>query len=74
MSEAVLSREAIAHWTSFAATGNPSTDKESTSPAWDSFVDSGALRRHLVLTRGGDTMTNSTMQSITEAKIERCQF
>ncbi|KAJ7489618.1 Alpha/Beta hydrolase protein [Mycena galericulata] len=73
-SEAVLSKEAIAYWTSFAATGNPSTNKESTSPAWESFVASGALRRHLVLTRGGDTVTNSTMQNITEAKIQRCQF
>ncbi|KAJ7936529.1 hypothetical protein B0H13DRAFT_2303567 [Mycena leptocephala] len=31
-SEAVLAKETVAYWTSFAATGNPSTDRESISP------------------------------------------
>ncbi|KAJ7773978.1 Alpha/Beta hydrolase protein [Mycena metata] len=73
-SEAVLSREAIAYWTSFTATGNPSADKESISPTWESFVGPDSSRRRLVLTRGNNTATNSTMESITEAKIQRCQF
>ncbi|KAJ7917211.1 Alpha/Beta hydrolase protein [Mycena leptocephala] len=73
-SEAVLSREAIAYWTSFAATGNPSTDRESISPAWESFVAPDSSHRRLMLTRGGNTATNSTMETITEAEIQRCQF
>ncbi|KAJ7121404.1 alpha/beta-hydrolase [Mycena epipterygia] len=73
-SEAVLSKEAIAYWTSFAATGNPSTDKESISPTWESFFGSGASLRRLKLTRGGNTVTNSTMENITEAEIMRCEF
>ncbi|KAJ7021976.1 alpha/beta-hydrolase [Mycena alexandri] len=73
-SEAVLSHEAIAYWTSFAATGNPSTDKESISPTWESFVGPNSSRRRLVLTRGSNAATNSTMESITDAKIQRCQF
>ncbi|KAF5350804.1 hypothetical protein D9758_010360 [Tetrapyrgos nigripes] len=37
-SEATLSREAIAYWTSFGAAGNPSKTKLSTSPAWEAFA------------------------------------
>jgi hypothetical protein len=70
----VLAKEAIAYWTSFAATGNPSTDKESISPAWDSFVALDGSLRRLMLTRGDNTVTNSTMQNITDAEIARCQF
>ncbi|KAJ7691010.1 Alpha/Beta hydrolase protein [Mycena rosella] len=73
-SEAVLSKEAIAYWTSFAATGNPSTDKESISPTWESFVAPDGSRRRLEFTRGGNTATNSTMQTIGEAEMARCQF
>ncbi|KAJ7880088.1 Alpha/Beta hydrolase protein [Mycena leptocephala] len=63
LSEAVLSKEAIAYWTSFAATGNPSTDKLPTSMEWEPFV--GPDR---------NAVTNSTMQTITKAEIQRCQF
>lgn len=73
-SEAILSKEAIAYWTSFGATGDPSTDKESTSPTWEPFVGPDGTRRHMILTRGGDTVTNSTMGDFTAAKIQRCQF
>ncbi|KAJ7637392.1 Alpha/Beta hydrolase protein [Mycena polygramma] len=74
-SEAVLSREAIAYWTSFAAAGNPSTDKEAISPGWDAFVGpDSSSRRRLKLTRGSDTATNSMMETITEDEIQRCQF
>jgi hypothetical protein len=40
--EASLSREAIAYWISFAASGNPSTSKLSTSPLWTTFLASGS--------------------------------
>ncbi|KAJ7637367.1 alpha/beta-hydrolase [Mycena polygramma] len=73
-SEAVLAKEAIAYWTSFGATGNPSTDKEGTSPLWEPFVETNSSRRRLVLARGNDTITKSAMESITEAQIKRCEF
>ncbi|KAJ6575980.1 Alpha/Beta hydrolase protein [Mycena vulgaris] len=73
-SEAVLSREAIAYWTSFGATGNPSLDKQATSPTWESFVGPDGSRARLMLNRGGNAVTNSTMERITDAEIERCQF
>ncbi|KAJ7779459.1 alpha/beta-hydrolase [Mycena maculata] len=66
-SEAVLSKEAIA----------PSTDKESTSPTWEpvnSSPHSASAGRRLPLARGGDVVTNSTTESITEAEVQRCQF
>ncbi|KAJ6613126.1 Alpha/Beta hydrolase protein [Mycena sp. CBHHK59/15] len=72
--EAVLASEAIAYWTSFAATGNPSTDKKATSTAWESFAAPNASRRRLILTRGGDSVTNSTMQNLTMGEVQRCQF
>jgi len=73
-SEATLSKEAIAYWTSFGATGDPSVDKEETSPAWESFAGPGGTRRHMVLTRGGNMATNSTMGNFTTEQIQRCQF
>lgn len=73
-SEAVLSKEAIAYWTSFAAAGNPSTDKESISPAWESFIAPDSSRRRLVLNRGNNTATNSTMETLTDAEMARCRF
>ncbi|KAJ7890212.1 hypothetical protein B0H13DRAFT_1626466, partial [Mycena leptocephala] len=73
-SEAILAKEAVAYWTSFAATGNPSTDRESISPVWESFVAPDSSHRRLMLTRGGNTATNSTMETISEAEIQRCQF
>ncbi|KAF8180434.1 Alpha/Beta hydrolase protein [Pholiota molesta] len=75
-SEAALSTEAIAYWTSFAATGDPSTERKSVSPVWNKFVDATntTARSHLVLTRGGDVSTASAMQAITDAQVERCQF
>ncbi|KAJ7798785.1 alpha/beta-hydrolase [Mycena leptocephala] len=73
-SEAVLAKEAVAYWTSFAATGNPSTDRKSISPVWESFIAPDSSHRRLMLTRGGNTATNSTMETISEAEIQRCQF
>ncbi|KAJ7503930.1 Alpha/Beta hydrolase protein [Mycena galericulata] len=70
-SEAVLAKEAVAYWTPFAATGNPSTDRESISPVWESFVAPDSSHRRLMLTPGGNT---ATMETISEAEIQRCQF
>ncbi|KAJ7274634.1 Alpha/Beta hydrolase protein [Mycena rebaudengoi] len=75
-SESALANEAIAYWTSIAATGNPSTAKNPRSPVWEAFIAAGggATRSRLVLTRGGDTVTNSSMENITPAEMERCAF
>ncbi|KAF8157104.1 alpha/beta-hydrolase [Crassisporium funariophilum] len=74
-SEAALSTEAIAYWTSFAASGNPSSAKKTTSPAWTPFAGNGtSSRTRLLLTRGGDVITSSVMEQISTAEIERCNF
>ncbi|KAF8074740.1 Alpha/Beta hydrolase protein [Lyophyllum atratum] len=73
-SEALLAAEAIAFWTSFAATGNPSADKKPGSPTWGTFLSPGNNPRRLVLTRGNNTSTNSAMEGITAAEAERCHF
>ncbi|KAL0065406.1 hypothetical protein AAF712_007615 [Marasmius tenuissimus] len=75
-SEAVVSREGIAYWTSFAASGNPSASKLQTSPVWGPFV-SGAVnspRRRLKITRGDESATSSAMEDISSAEMERCKF
>ena len=72
-SEAALATEAIAYWTSFSSTGDPSAQRKSTSPAWTMFAN-GNARSHLVLTRGGAITTDSVMQNITDVQIQRCQF
>lgn len=73
-SEALLATEAIAYWTSFAATGDPSSMKKQSSPTWNTFVASENPRRRLMLTRGSDTATNSEMENVTSTEIERCRF
>jgi len=73
-SEAALSREAIGYWTSFASTGNPSAQKVATSPVLGPFAPGADVRQRMVLTRGGDTVTSSAMEQISDAEIERCQF
>ncbi|KAF8875157.1 alpha/beta-hydrolase [Infundibulicybe gibba] len=72
-SEATLSAEAIAYWTSFVSVGNPSTQKKSSSPTWPHFVGSDA-RQRMVLTRGGDTITASGVEQITDVEKQRCMF
>lgn len=71
-----MSTEAIAYWTSFAASGNPSASKKLNSPPWTAFSNGIGMdtRSRLQLTRGGDVMTASVMQGITAAEMERCQF
>ncbi|KJA26921.1 hypothetical protein HYPSUDRAFT_132202 [Hypholoma sublateritium FD-334 SS-4] len=71
--EEALSTEAIAYWTSFAGSGDPSAARKATSPLWAPFAD-GTTRSHLVLARGGAVNTDSAMQNITDAQIQRCQF
>ncbi|KAF8997733.1 alpha/beta-hydrolase [Cyathus striatus] len=72
-SEAALSKEAIAYWTSFIATGNPSTTKLSNSLTWAGYFTDGQPQR-LLFDRGGDIKTNSTIQTVTDAEITRCKF
>ncbi|KAJ4495367.1 Alpha/Beta hydrolase protein [Lentinula lateritia] len=82
-SESALSREAIAYWTSFSQSGDPSSSKLSTSPAWEVFapntfsdLDSiNGTRQRLLIARGNDTaITASQMQFISSAERERCMF
>lgn len=72
-SEAALSTEAIAYWTSFASSGDPSTERKSTSLVWTKFAE-GSARSYLELTRGGPITTNSVMKNVTDAQFQRCQF
>ncbi|KAJ7206914.1 Alpha/Beta hydrolase protein [Mycena pura] len=73
-SESTLSKEAIAYWTSFAVAGDPSTGKEAASIAWEPFSAPGSVRRHIVLTRGGNAATNTTMADTAPDHIQRCRF
>ncbi|KAJ3729523.1 Alpha/Beta hydrolase protein [Lentinula raphanica] len=77
-SESVVSREAIAYWTSFAQSGNPSSAKILTSPAWEVFAPTGHSqvdeRQRLLISRGNDTDTASQMQFVSSAERERCMF
>lgn len=76
-SEAVLSREAIAYWTSFVATGDPSQNKLATSSAWNKFTnqtDASGPQLRMRLDRGNNLVTGSRMEPISAAQMERCQF
>ncbi|TFY68194.1 hypothetical protein EVG20_g3659 [Dentipellis fragilis] len=74
-SEALLSKEAIAYWTSFVATGNPSTQRRETSPEWQSFTGSGGTSRHrIVPTLEDETTTATVLEAIPEFEVERCAY
>jgi hypothetical protein len=73
-SEATLSKEAIAYWSSFAVNGDPTVGKKDTSPSWLKYVADDGSRQRLVLTRGGDVTTNSAMETITASEVGRCKF
>jgi hypothetical protein len=75
-SEALLSREAIAYWTSFASNDDPSAVRLAISPAWEPFVASETGRQRIQITRGddGSPTTNSVMQDIGADELERCDF
>ncbi|KAJ7599209.1 Alpha/Beta hydrolase protein [Mycena floridula] len=73
-SEAIVAKEAIAFWTSFARNHNPTTEKMPTSPAWEPFAPSTEVRQRMVLNRGDDTATLSAMETISAAEMERWAF
>ncbi|KAF9558576.1 alpha/beta-hydrolase [Agrocybe pediades] len=76
-SEAVLSHEAIAYWTSFAANGDPSKNKLAASPTWDKFANFAAgvnVQVRMRLDRGNDSATASRMETISAAQMKRCEF
>ncbi|THU96202.1 alpha/beta-hydrolase [Dendrothele bispora CBS 962.96] len=73
-SEAVLAHEAIAFWTSFGSSGDPSSSKLAISPSWENFVSENGGRVRMQLTRGNDSVTASAMETISQDEIERCKF
>ncbi|KAG7448387.1 alpha/beta-hydrolase [Guyanagaster necrorhizus] len=73
-SEAILSKEAIAYWTTFASTGDPSSFKGTASASWEKYVVRNRTRQRMVFIRGDDTMTASRMKTITSVEIDRCKF
>ncbi|EGO03357.1 hypothetical protein SERLA73DRAFT_69239 [Serpula lacrymans var. lacrymans S7.3] len=74
--EASLSAEAIAYWTSFVESANPSTGRLSYSPEWMPFATPGqSSQMSIVLTESSTPGTsNSTMEALTPEHIERCEF
>ncbi|THU96204.1 alpha/beta-hydrolase [Dendrothele bispora CBS 962.96] len=70
-SEAVLAHEAIAFWTSFGTSGDPSSSKLAISPSWEKFVSENG---QMQFTRGNDSMTASGMETIPQDEIQRCKF
>ncbi|KAL4264270.1 Carboxylic ester hydrolase [Pleurotus pulmonarius] len=85
-SETRLSREAIGYWTSFIISGNPSSEKEPSRPAWEPFTPKSksspssntttTTHRRIVIERGGEEVmnTNTFVESIRPEEIERCNF
>ncbi|EPQ58489.1 alpha/beta-hydrolase, partial [Gloeophyllum trabeum ATCC 11539] len=72
--EKLLSAQAIAYWTSFGSSGNPSTSKTSYSPDW-TYFSSGGQNYRMVLTEGTSLNgTASAMEVYPSAEIERCKF
>ncbi|EJD05088.1 alpha/beta-hydrolase [Fomitiporia mediterranea MF3/22] len=71
--EAVLSKESIAYWTSFISSGNPSTSREAISPEWPPF--SSGSRMVLSQPPNSSLMASASMMEITPPEqIERCKF
>ncbi|KAK7034661.1 hypothetical protein VNI00_012303 [Paramarasmius palmivorus] len=71
-SEALVAKESIAYWTSFATSGNPSDTKLAVSPSWESYVSESG--RRIEVTRGDDKSTLTGMEEISAEEIERCEF
>ncbi|KAI0322569.1 alpha/beta-hydrolase [Amylostereum chailletii] len=67
-SEALLSREAIAAWTSFVSSNNP-TEYAALWPAYQSDA-----RNRMVFTRGNGTTTASQLEQISAFEAARCAF
>ncbi|KAJ4482604.1 Alpha/Beta hydrolase protein [Lentinula aciculospora] len=57
-SESAVSREAIAYWTSFSQTGNPSSAKLTTSPVWEPFSPSWIVSESLTSRNGADSLSD----------------
>ncbi|KAH8116197.1 alpha/beta-hydrolase [Phellopilus nigrolimitatus] len=75
--EAPLSQEAIAFWTSFVSSGDPSTSRAAFSPAWPGF----ATGARMVLTEAANASasaagraTASGMEDTPASQIQRCEF
>lgn len=81
-SEARLSQEAIAFWTSFIASGNPSATEAPARIAWTPFTSNSpsnttaAAHNRIVPERGDDegTKTKTVTELIPAEDIERCNF
>ncbi|EIM87679.1 alpha/beta-hydrolase [Stereum hirsutum FP-91666 SS1] len=73
-SEVLLSHEAIAYWTSFAATGSPSTLRSPGSTAWSPYLSSATDRLRMVLTVGNGNVTQSGLEQKTQFEVDRCAF
>ncbi|TFY78665.1 hypothetical protein EWM64_g5346 [Hericium alpestre] len=74
-SETLVSKEAIAYWTSFVSSGDPSTGKAPGSPSWQGFTGSnGSSRSRIAPTLGDDKVTGTTLERIPEFEVERCAF
>ncbi|TFK33991.1 Alpha/Beta hydrolase protein [Crucibulum laeve] len=73
-SETVLSKEAIAYWTSFAAKGDPNARKDSNSPGWPTFEDSTDVRLRLIRGNNNNNNTDTRSEDISMQEIQRCQF
>ncbi|EJD05094.1 alpha/beta-hydrolase [Fomitiporia mediterranea MF3/22] len=70
--EAALSRESIAFWTSFVSSGNPSTSREAISPEWMPFSTGG--RMVLSQPMNLSSMSASMMEVTPPDEVERCKF
>ncbi|KAL1711094.1 Alpha/Beta hydrolase protein [Schizophyllum commune] len=73
-SEAVVSQEAIAYWTSFARTGDPSAAKYPTSPHWPPFAANDGRRQRLLVREGTSEKTSSAAEDISDYELIRCAF
>ncbi|KAL0958487.1 hypothetical protein HGRIS_000627 [Hohenbuehelia grisea] len=73
-SEATLSNEAIAYWTSFTSSGDPSTQRGPSRITWNRFNGKGGASARIVPTRGDSSLTATKMEKYPAAEIQRCRF
>ncbi|KAL1736681.1 Alpha/Beta hydrolase protein [Schizophyllum commune] len=73
-SEAVVSQEAVAYWTSFARTGDPSAAKYPASPLWPPFAADDGRRQRLLVREGTSEKTSSAAEDISDYELIRCAF
>ena len=70
--EKAFAEELIAYWLSFVRTGDPNTHKLARAPRWPLYDPYSAQR--IVLTEGTDTVTGSTVETISALERGRCAF